>query len=678
MNNEVNAQSDGHLYIVSPRGYSAYEIAVQNGFEGTEEEWLASLKGDTGETGPQGKSAYQVAVDNGFEGTEEDFVNQYINADNYYNKDEIDKRITHVFGVVNDMIHTDLKAGNIVATMGYHNLSDGGGGLYMIISTDVYLIIDNGSMFHLDNGLYAKLISEESIRVSQFGAYGDGTHDDTEKINNAIKYANNQHKTTIIFESGKVYNVKPYLDSDTQGGSATTNIHGVMLKDNITLDLNNAEIKAIANNRTNYNIFTLSNVSNICIKNGKITGDMDTHNGSTGEWGYGISLRNTENIILDNLYISKCWGDGINLNAQTNGSDNNKNITITNCICDDNRRQGMSIELGENIYVENCQFINTGSTSYVAPGAGIDIEPSFKNAKVLNTIIENCVFRNNYNEGFTGNAAAAISGCQIKDLFIRNCLFDSNKALTSTTGFTIARCENVFIEHNVFKNEKRFLFNPIKYLKLNDNKIELTWISLSFASLNDGKIEILNNILDSKTNAITSNAIIETAAYTFDTFNDNVLNIYNNEIISNNTANNAYALVILRNTANLSKAILRNNKLMFGKRAIICSTSAIIEDNNIIGQTIESINLGNSKEGFTSIIHINNNLFEQSAKRGNSAYVITNAKTTNLIVTNNKYLPITLNPSNQSSDNFAKVGFLSNSTLTGYSLDDNNVIIAQQ
>ena len=35
-------------------GYSAYEIAVQNGFEGTEAEWLASLKGDTGATGPQG------------------------------------------------------------------------------------------------------------------------------------------------------------------------------------------------------------------------------------------------------------------------------------------------------------------------------------------------------------------------------------------------------------------------------------------------------------------------------------------------------------------------------------------------------------------------------------------------------------------------------------------------
>ncbi|MBR2259746.1 MAG: collagen-like protein [Blautia sp.] len=36
------------------RGYDAYTIAVQNGFEGTVEEWLLSLKGERGEQGPQG------------------------------------------------------------------------------------------------------------------------------------------------------------------------------------------------------------------------------------------------------------------------------------------------------------------------------------------------------------------------------------------------------------------------------------------------------------------------------------------------------------------------------------------------------------------------------------------------------------------------------------------------
>ena len=61
-------------------GESAYEVAVSNGFEGTEEEWLASLKGDTGkqgiqgETGPSGASAYEIAVNNGFEGTETEWL----------------------------------------------------------------------------------------------------------------------------------------------------------------------------------------------------------------------------------------------------------------------------------------------------------------------------------------------------------------------------------------------------------------------------------------------------------------------------------------------------------------------------------------------------------------------------------------------------------------------------
>jgi hypothetical protein len=32
------------------QGYSAYEVAVKNGFEGTEEEWLASLKGEKGDS----------------------------------------------------------------------------------------------------------------------------------------------------------------------------------------------------------------------------------------------------------------------------------------------------------------------------------------------------------------------------------------------------------------------------------------------------------------------------------------------------------------------------------------------------------------------------------------------------------------------------------------------------
>lgn len=55
------------------RGKSAYEIALLNGFEGTEEEWLETLGG---------KSAYEYAQEGGYNGTEEDYAKSHANIDN--------------------------------------------------------------------------------------------------------------------------------------------------------------------------------------------------------------------------------------------------------------------------------------------------------------------------------------------------------------------------------------------------------------------------------------------------------------------------------------------------------------------------------------------------------------------------------------------------------------------
>lgn len=55
-------------------GKSAYQIALDNNFVGSESDWLASLKGQKGDNGQNGKdgisgkSAYDIAVDEGFEG----------------------------------------------------------------------------------------------------------------------------------------------------------------------------------------------------------------------------------------------------------------------------------------------------------------------------------------------------------------------------------------------------------------------------------------------------------------------------------------------------------------------------------------------------------------------------------------------------------------------------------
>ena len=80
-------------------GKSAYEIAVEHGFVGTETEWLESLKGVDGKdgcdgrngadglpgrdgiNGSDGKSAYIIAVEHGFSGTENEWLQSLKGAD---------------------------------------------------------------------------------------------------------------------------------------------------------------------------------------------------------------------------------------------------------------------------------------------------------------------------------------------------------------------------------------------------------------------------------------------------------------------------------------------------------------------------------------------------------------------------------------------------------------------
>lgn len=90
--------ADGADGVAGEDGVSAYDIARSHGYGGTETQWLASLKGDKGDTGDAGAdglngsngqdgadgadgqagapgaSAYQVAMGNGYAGTEAEWL----------------------------------------------------------------------------------------------------------------------------------------------------------------------------------------------------------------------------------------------------------------------------------------------------------------------------------------------------------------------------------------------------------------------------------------------------------------------------------------------------------------------------------------------------------------------------------------------------------------------------
>ena len=103
-------------------GLSAYELAAKNGFSGNESAWLASLKGDKGDQGPKGDegqngvngadgkdglSAYAIAVKNGYNGTEADWVNKWLRG-TIVSADVDDSGVMSMTDINGNVINTTL------------------------------------------------------------------------------------------------------------------------------------------------------------------------------------------------------------------------------------------------------------------------------------------------------------------------------------------------------------------------------------------------------------------------------------------------------------------------------------------------------------------------------------------------------------------------------------------
>ena len=119
-------------------------------------------------------------------GTLQEIITEYIQAN-----------VAWTFDTVADMIASEnLIAGSYARTLGYHSLNDDGGATYKIRTVTNDDVVDGGSIIAMeDDTLVAELIKFGVINVKQFGAYGDGTHDDGTAIQTAINYIDTQAHT---------------------------------------------------------------------------------------------------------------------------------------------------------------------------------------------------------------------------------------------------------------------------------------------------------------------------------------------------------------------------------------------------------------------------------------------------------------------------------------------------
>lgn len=590
------------------------------------------------------------------DGTLDQIIQQYLNSTAIWG-----------FDTVQDMKNaTNLINGSYAKTLGYYKINDGGEATYKITNT----VSETEYKEELKNGLFATLlIDNDSVNVHQFGAKGDGTTDDS----NAINLALSSKAYNISFIKGNTYMVRGYEDGQPEG--STTGLigtTGLIIPSNKNVDLNESTIKCITNSRQNYNIFTIAEKENIILKNGTIIGDRATHTGATGEWGYGVAIKSSTNITLDNLKISECWGDGINLNNNGNGSILNKNITINNCICDSNRRQGMSIENGDIINVINSQFNNTGNNNlHTAPSAGCDVEPgSYQNVK--NVLFDNCSFNSNYGAGLL------LDGTNVSLITVNNCKLINNKQNGSNSSLAILDSKNIKVLNCIGEREEEVTspsFSVPVYAQGNvtfrGNSFKNMFLSMKNNNLSNSTIVFENNYFY-RNKDLPYNSTIESVQST-NTTGNNTLIIKNNEFINEPSVNST--ILTFRVGSSFKKILIENNLFKYSNRAIAVATNSIIKNNNIVATSNFSIFLIKNDDEPNYITTLEDNIFEETSYNNNNAGIINNTNNKNIIMRNNINYKNCLSSLDQQTRTYSPSRFLQNLNPTGVTLDENNNII---
>lgn len=153
------------------RGKSAYEIAVVNGFKGTEEEWLLSLRGDKGQNGLDGKDGvnfnegytvvdlYDEMVESGnFSGSLDDFIKKY------FAPDDTEETQTEI---INQLVFSVC---SVVCSFDANSSSMGAGVIYSVDKeAGDALILTNFHVVYNENAKKSSSAIAQEIYVMAYG-----------------------------------------------------------------------------------------------------------------------------------------------------------------------------------------------------------------------------------------------------------------------------------------------------------------------------------------------------------------------------------------------------------------------------------------------------------------------------------------------------------------------------
>lgn len=387
-------------------------------------EAIAKARGYMGTTvvsisGTLAAQLYIEAYKNGWNGTISGINNT---LDNKAGKKDVVQK-PYYFDSVEEMKSYDFRAGDMAITTGYYAYNDGGAGKYSIVEGS--LVVDNGSVIDLDNGLQAVLIVEnDTVNVKQFGAKGDGTTDDTAAIQNALKY--NENKPTIV----RLINGETYIVDGN-----------IYIYSNTTFDLDNAVIKdapgapeTISYNKVQFmnNVASMTAsgygaIENFVVKNGTFDGNAG---GVSFPLFHALNCR-FENLNFYNGFVSTHIFDLAGC----------KNIVIKGCNFTGNLLSTESTKFREVIQPDYATYTS-------APYWGNDESFAFDAIPTDGLTVDGCTFKKNDNDTYFLNAVGThgINNDAHKNITVRNCEFYG----CEYSNIRLPRVFNALIENNTF------------------------------------------------------------------------------------------------------------------------------------------------------------------------------------------------------------------------------------
>lgn len=290
---------------------------------------------------------------------------------------------------------TEVEDGQWLRTKGYYAAGDGGGAWYRIVPSTSYAGTSDGIVDHPihEAGKVAVMDLADGIDMKQAGVQ-TGV-DCTARVRAA--YA--KQAKTYTYTGDMV----PIIDCDDPNYPTTRNNGGIQ-PPSYSRHLFDGQFRFQAKTtaRDRYTLFNLQGCKYVTLYRPWVIGDVETHTGTSGEWGYGFYIAGgAQHVTIVEGKAEKCWGDGffIGISGENTIPTAPEHITLRNCIADSNRRQGLSITAVKHGRIVGGEYRNTGKIKSTPPAYGIDIEPDNNASAYIDVSLIDVATRGNMRGG---------------------------------------------------------------------------------------------------------------------------------------------------------------------------------------------------------------------------------------------------------------------------------------